>query len=92
MWSGSQLFRMNKWLRIGGWAALALIALWVVFEVVSLLLGFLSWVVGTVVSLLVVALLLYLTYLAVSKLFGGSGGSGGSRSRSQSREKERVFE
>lgn len=81
---------MNRWLRLGGWAVLGIIAFWVVLEVVSIIFGIVSWVVSTVVSLLVLAGLLYLGYLAVSKLMGGSGGSGGSRSRSRSREK--IFE
>jgi Na+/H+ antiporter NhaD/arsenite permease-like protein len=81
---------MNKWLRLGGWAVLGLLLLWVVLEVVSIIFGIVSWLLSTVVSILVVGLLLYLAYLAVSKLFDGSGGRGGSRSRS--REKEKIFE
>jgi hypothetical protein len=81
---------MNKWLRLSGWAVLGLLLLWVVLEVVSIIFGIVSWLLSTVVSILVVGLLLYLAYLAVSKLFGGSGGQGGSRSRS--REKEKIFE
>lgn len=85
---------MNKWLRLGGWAALGLAVLWVVLKVVSIIFGFVSWVLSSVVSLLVAALLLYLAYIAVSRFFGGSGGSGNTRSQSgsRSREKEKLFE
>lgn len=79
---------MNKWLRYGGWAVLAIIAFWVVLKVVSIIFGVVSWIISTAISLLILAGLLYLGYLAVSKLMGGSGGSGGSRSRSR----EKVYE
>jgi ABC-type multidrug transport system fused ATPase/permease subunit len=82
---------MGKLLRYGGWALLALVALWVVVEVVTFLFGVLSWLVSTVVSLALLALLLYAAYLLVSKFFAGRGG-GRSQSRSQSREREKIFE
>lgn len=63
---------MANLLRLGGWALLGLILLWVVFEVMRIVLGFLSWVINTIISLLVVALVLYLIYLGVSKFVGGS--------------------
>lgn len=79
---------MNQWLRVGGWGVLALVVLWLIVEVVQVLFGIVSWVVGTVVSLLVFALVVYLGYVLVSRFVGGGGGSGGSRTR----EKERIFE
>lgn len=79
---------MNRWLRLGGWAALGLVFLWVTLKVVSIVFGIVSWIVSTVISLVVVAVLLYLAYVAVSRFIGGSGGSG----RSRSRQKEKLFE
>lgn len=76
---------MNRWLRLGGWAALGLVFLWVALKVVSIVFGIVSWLLSTVVSLLVVAVLLYLAYVAVSRFFGGSGGS-------RPREREKLFE
>ena len=80
---------MNDWIRIGGWALLALVLLWVVMQLVSFIFGLVSWLITTAVTLLIVGALLYIAYLAVSKFTGGSGGSGG---RSRSRERERIFE
>lgn len=82
---------MSKLLRLGGWALLGLVLFWATLEVLSIVFGVVSWLVSTLVSVLVVAGLLYLAYLLVSKFFGGSGG-GNSRSRSQSREREKIFE
>ena len=82
---------MNRWVRLGGWAALGLVLLWVVLKVVSVVFGIVSWILSTVVSLVVVAVLLYLAYVAASRLIGGSGGSGGP-DQSRSREKEKLFE
>lgn len=81
---------MKRWLRIAGWVALGLLVLWTALKIVGFLFSIVSWVVSTVVSLLVVAVLLYLAYLAVTRFVGGRGGSGGTRSRSG--ERERIFE
>ncbi|USZ68575.1 hypothetical protein NGM10_02260 [Halorussus salilacus] len=80
---------MNKWLRYGGLAVLLLVGVVVALEVLSIVFGIVSFLVEAVVSVLVLGVLLYLAYLAVSKLRGG-GGSGGGRSRS--REKDKIFE
>lgn len=77
---------MNDWIRLGGWAALGLVLLWVVLKVVAAIFSFVSWVVSTLVSLVVVAVLLYLVYLGVSRFVGGSGSS------TRSREREKLFE
>ena len=81
---------MSKLLRLGGWALLGLVLLWVTIEVMGIVFGVVSWLVSTLVSLVVVGGLLYLAYVLVSKFFGGSGES--SRSRSQSREREKIYE
>jgi hypothetical protein len=82
---------MNKLLRFGGWALLGLVLFWAAIKVLGVVFGVVSWLVSTLVSVLVVAGLLYLAYLFVSKFFGGSG-DGSSRSRSQSSEREEIFE
>jgi hypothetical protein len=82
---------MNKVLRLGGWALLGLVLLWATIEILGIVFGVVSWLVSTFVSVLVVAGLLYLAYLLVSKFFGESGG-GQSRSQSQPREREKIFE
>lgn len=61
---------MTKWLRIGGLALLALIALWVVLEIVSLVLGFLTWAISLLVSIVIVALLLAGAYYLLTDVFG----------------------
>lgn len=80
---------MSKLLRLGGWALLCLVLFWAAIEVLSIAFGVVSWLVSTLVSVLVVAGLLYLAYLLVSKFFGGSGGG---NSRSRSREREKILE
>lgn len=82
---------MTRWLRLGGWIVLGLLALWIVAEIVQFLLGLLSWLVGTVVSLVVLALVVYLGYVLVSRLLGGSGG-GGDSEWSRTSEREKIFE
>ena len=84
---------MGSWLRVGGLAVAAIVALWLVVEIVSFIFGLVTWLVSTVLTLAVVAILLYLAYLALSKFVGGGGSSGSqSRSRSQERERERIYE
>lgn len=59
---------MTRWLRLGGWAALALVLLWIVFEVVTTILGFLSWVIGTIITLVIVGVVLSIGYLVLSRV------------------------
>ncbi|MFP8890075.1 hypothetical protein ACLI4U_09915 [Natrialbaceae archaeon A-CW2] len=61
---------MTEWLRIGGLALLALIALWVVLEIVSLVLGFLTWAISLLVSIVIVALLLAGAYYLLTDVLG----------------------
>ena len=96
---------MSKALRLAAWGVLALVLLYVAFQVVSIIFGVVTWIVSTLITLGIVAVLLYLAYLGYKMLSGG--GSGGhsqprsrSRTRSQSkssstssdREKERLFD
>jgi putative flippase GtrA len=64
---------MNQWLRLGGWGAIGIALLWIVFEVVTAVLGFLSWVVSTIITIVVAAVVLYLAYLVLSRLVRGGG-------------------
>ncbi|WP_254768809.1 hypothetical protein [Salinilacihabitans rarus] len=80
---------MTDWLRLGGVALLALLALWLAFRLVALLFAVVTWVVGAAVSLAVLAVVLYLGYLLLKRLLGGSGGSG---PRSRSKGRERIYE
>jgi membrane protein implicated in regulation of membrane protease activity len=81
---------MSNLLRYGGWTLLALVTLWVVAEVIGFVLGVVSWVVSGLVTILLAAVLLYLAYALVSRFLGG--GDGKLRSRSESREREKIYE
>lgn len=59
---------MTRTLRIVGLGVAALVALWIVLEVVALLFGLVTWVVSTVLSLAVLALVAYVGYLVVTSL------------------------
>lgn len=59
---------MNAIVRPVGWAVLALVLLWVIFELVAIVFGFLTWVISTVLSLALLAVVLYAVYLLVSSL------------------------
>lgn len=78
---------MTNWLRIGGWALVAIVALYIVFQIVSIVFSIISWIVGMLISLAVVGVLLFLGYLLVKRLLGGAG-SGGRTGR----ERERIYE
>ncbi|WP_265110613.1 hypothetical protein [Halosolutus halophilus] len=57
---------MADTLRLVGLAVVGLVALWVLLELVAIAVGFVSWVVTTVVSLAVLALVLSVGYLVLS--------------------------
>lgn len=76
---------MARWLRLGGWALLAAGLLWLALEIVAFVFGIVSFLIGTAVSVLVAAVLLYLAYLLVSRVLAGG------RTPDQ-RESERAWE
>ena len=84
---------MSRLLRLAGLGLVAVVALWILPEVVAMVLGFVWWIANVIVSLAVLALLAYLAYLAYDRFYRRSG-SGRSRSQSRSREddRERIFE
>ena len=59
---------MNAIVRLGGWAVLALVLLWVILELVAIVFGFLTWVISTVLSLALLAVVLYALYFVVSSI------------------------
>lgn len=59
---------MTRPLRLVGLAVAGIVALWVVLELVALVFGLVTWVVSTIVSLAVLALLVYVGYLIVSSV------------------------
>ena len=76
---------MNSSIKLVGWAIVAIVLFWIVLQVVSALLAFLSWLVGIILTLAVVGLLLLGAYLVLKYFMGGS--SGGT-----TRERERIYE
>lgn len=82
------MVRTNTLLKIGGAVLLAFVALSLLSAVVS----FAVWLVETVITLAVLAVVLYLGYLLFGYLTDSGGSSGRSRSRLRSREKDRIFE
>lgn len=57
---------MTGILRIIGFGVIGLIALWLLLELVAIIFGIMTWVVSTVVSIAVLALLLYVGYVVIS--------------------------
>ena len=64
---------MSNVLKLAGLGALALIGFMVILEVVSIILGIVSWFVSVVVSLVVLAIVGYLVYLGFTRVTGSSG-------------------
>ncbi len=79
---------MDRSLKIAGWVLVAIVAFWLVLQIVGAIFSFVSWLVSMVLTLALVGILLYAGYILVSKLIG----SGSSSSGSTSRERERIFE
>ncbi len=59
---------MTRPLRIVGLAVAGIVVLWLVLELIALVFGLVTWVVSTIVSLAVLALLVYVGYLIVSSV------------------------
>lgn len=81
---------MNKWIRIGGWAILAVVVLWLLLQVFRIIFGIVAWFISLAISLLVLAFILGILYLVVRRITGRgrSRRTGGA----QSRERDRIFE
>ena len=78
---------MDTWLKLAAWGVVALVAFWIVLQIVGIILGFLSWLIGMLITLGIVAVLLLGAYLLITKLLGNSGAG-----TSRTRERERIFE
>ncbi|MFC4438590.1 MULTISPECIES: hypothetical protein [Natrialbaceae] len=59
---------MTGMLRIVGLGVIGLVALWLLLEFVAIVFGLVTWVVSTVVSIAVLALLLYVGYVVISSV------------------------
>ncbi|ELY54535.1 hypothetical protein C491_18074 [Natronococcus amylolyticus DSM 10524] len=59
---------MTRPLRIVGLAVAGIVVLWLVLELIALVFGLVTWIVSTIVSLAVLALLVYVGYLLVSSV------------------------
>lgn len=77
---------MDRWLKLVGAILVAIVAFWIVLQIVSIVFSFVAWVVSMAITLAILAVLLYLAYLVLSRLIGGSGNT------STTREREKIFE
>ena len=59
---------MTAPLRIVGLGVVGLVALWIILEIVAVVFGIVTWIVSTVVSLAILALLLYIGYIVVTNV------------------------
>ncbi|GAB3025063.1 hypothetical protein [Natronobiforma cellulositropha] len=59
---------MDSLVRLGGLAVLALVALWVILEVVAIVFGIVTWMLQMIVGVLVLGILLYVAYLLLSSV------------------------
>lgn len=78
---------MNRTVKIVGWIVVAMVAFWLLLQVISAIFSFVTWVVSMLITLLVVGVLLFAAYVILSKVLGGGSGSG-----TRSTERERIFE
>ncbi len=77
---------MDDTIKLGLWAIVGLIVLYVIYQVVTVLLAFLGWLIQTVIMLAIAAVILYVGYLILSSVVGGGGNT------STAGERERIFE
>jgi hypothetical protein len=59
---------MTRTLRLVGYAVGGLIALWILLELVAIVFGIVSWIVSTVITIAVLAVLLYVGYVVISSM------------------------
>ncbi len=77
---------MNSTIKLALWAIVGLVALYVVYQVVTIFLAFLGWLIQMAIMLGIAALVLFVGYFVLSNVIGGSGGA------TTSTERERIFE
>lgn len=59
---------MNRWLRLGGWGIAAIVLVWLLVKLTGILFAVVSWLVRTTLSVLLAVVVLYLVYVAVSRV------------------------
>ena len=59
---------MSDLVRIVGLGAVAIVALWLLLELVAIVFGIVSWIVSTLVSLAILAVALYVGYVLVTTI------------------------
>ena len=75
---------MERWLKIGGAVIIGIVALWVIIAIVRFVIGLVMEIIYFAAILTVLAVLIYLAYVLLSKI-------GGSDSSSE-RSRERIYE
>lgn len=75
---------MERWLKIGGAVIIGIVALWVIIAIVRFVIGLVMTIIYFAAILTVLAVLIYLAYVLLSKI-------GGSDSSSE-RSRERIYE
>lgn len=77
---------MNSWVKVGVWVIVAVVAFWLMLQIVGIIFAFVSWLVSIIITLAIVGILLYVAYVLVSKLMNDS------TSGETATERERLFE
>ena len=77
---------MDDNLKLAIWVIVGLLALFVVYQIVTIVLSFLGWLIQIAIYLAIAAVILYVLYLILSNVLGGDGCT------STTRERERIFE
>jgi membrane glycosyltransferase len=62
---------MNRWLRLGAWGVAAVVLAWLLVKLTGIVFALVSWLVRTTISVLVAAVVLYIAYVAVSRVLAG---------------------
>lgn len=59
---------MNRWLRLGGWGIAGIVLVWLLVKLTGIIFAVISTLVRMTVSVLLAALVLFLVYVAVSRV------------------------
>lgn len=62
---------MNRWLRLGAWGVAAVVLVWLLVKLTGIVFALVSWLVRTTISVLVAAVVMYVAYVAVSRVLAG---------------------
>jgi hypothetical protein len=61
---------MNRWLRLAGWGIASLVLVWLLVKLTGIIFAVVSILVRTTISVLLAAVVLFLVYVAVSRVLG----------------------